>query len=300
MDAAQTYATWLYEARQLQLTTSFVNVAQLRFEGLSGLVKIGERAGIDTVEAAILQQGRDLDRQSVQTAYIRAENEIRFYYGTALQTNLPAPLLTRDSLDKLFEKALKYYSLSAAQNFSANPQLQQYNAKRGLLETDARLKRELIKPKLDVSYNFLNAANASDRLYFGTANYKYGASLSFPLLLRSARNEHKIARLQVMTNELEFQSKDAQVKTKGRYLFETAQLALNQVVVARRSVEFSKQLLEAERLKFENGESSLFLLNTRENKYLETELKLADYQLKFLTQVLQLVHLVGDLNYGLE
>ena len=69
---------------------------------------------------------------------------------------------------------------------------------------------------------------------------------------------------------------------------------------ADRSAKYSKQLVEAERLKFENGESSLFLLNTRENKWLETELKLAEYKLKFIKTVLNIIYLNGNLDYKLE
>lgn len=300
LEAGFSYVNWLYQQRQLQLTSSFVSVAKVRFEGLAGLVALGERAGVDTVEAAILQQGRELDQQSVLTEVIKSENELRFYLSGVSNDNTSLKPLSSDSLAQVFEKAVRYYGALAARNYSANPQLQQYISKRGVLETDARLKREMIKPKLDVSYNFLNGSNTGDGLYFGTANYKYGVGLSFPLLLRTARNDYKMARLQVMNNEFDFQNKQVQVDTKGRYLYESAKVALSQVLVAKRAVAYSAQLLEAERLKFENGESSLFLLNTRENKLLESQLKLADYQLKFLKQVLQHVHLSGELNYKMD
>ena len=57
-------------------------------------------------------------------------------------------------------------------------------------------------------------------------------------------------------------------------------------------------MLEGEQLKFSIGESSLFLLNTRENKWLEAELKLAEYRLKFMQTVLELIYLNGDLKYS--
>lgn len=73
----------------------------------------------------------------------------------------------------------------------------------------------------------------------------------------------------------------------------------DQVSFAEKNVRYSKQLLEAEKLKFDSGESSLFLLNTRETKWLESELKLAEYRTKFIKAVFELVYVKGSINYKL-
>lgn len=299
--AASSYAHWLYSLQLVKLNRYFLQTARDRFGALYGLVEIGEKPGIDTVEAAILLQGRDLELQSALAELTKAENDLRFYFLNANDDlKASAGLQTNDSLSSLFDSGLKMYMAIAQQSVTNNPMLQQYFAKRGLLGTEVRLRRELIKPKLDVSYNFLNGSATNDLLYFGTANYKYGASLSFPLLLRNSRNEHKIAKLQMLNNEFDLMAKQSQLDLKQQALLQSAKIVLQQIVTVNRAVEYSKQLLEAERLKFENGESSLFLLNTRENKLLESELKLADYKIKFLDQLFQIIHLGGSLNYLLE
>jgi crotonobetainyl-CoA:carnitine CoA-transferase CaiB-like acyl-CoA transferase len=56
-------------------------------------------------------------------------------------------------------------------------------------------------------------------------------------------------------------------------------------------------LLLAEKAKFEQGESTLFLLNTRESKWLEAELKLAQFKAKFIKLVIEATYIKGDLNY---
>ena len=55
----------------------------------------------------------------------------------------------------------------------------------------------------------------------------------------------------------------------------------------------------AEKIKFDNGESSLFLINTRETKWLEAELKLIEYQLKYTKNIFSLIYLKGNLDYSL-
>jgi outer membrane protein TolC len=78
---------------------------------------------------------------------------------------------------------------------------------------------------------------------------------------------------------------------------QTISILAQQLLNAELSVSYGKLLLEAERLKFDNGESSIFMLNTRENKLLESELKLAEYKLKFIKIVLNIIYLNGNLNY---
>ncbi|MBK7819181.1 MAG: TolC family protein [Sphingobacteriaceae bacterium] len=172
-------------------------------------------------------------------------------------------------------------------------------SKQKVLETEKRLKREMIKPVLDLSYNFLNTSNDIIFPTLNTNNYKWGASFSFPLFLRKPRNEYKMADLDAKNNELETINKQNQINFKRKYIIETIKVTAEQIVNAERSAAYSRLLVEAERLKFTNGESSLFLLNSRESKWLETELKLAEFKLKFVKNFIELTYINGDLKYEL-
>lgn len=156
----------------------------------------------------------------------------------------------------------------------------------------------MLKPKLDLSYNFLSGSSVPYN--FSTANYKWGASLSFPLLFRNPRGEYKIAKLLTSNNTLELDNQKNLLANKRRIIAESGRVLLRQIQNAQRSAFFSQQLVDAERLKFTNGESSLFLVNTRENKWLETELKLLDFKLKFVKTVLEAIYVDGSLNYNLN
>ena len=75
---------------------------------------------------------------------------------------------------------------NAVADFTANPGFRQYEFKLRELEIERRLKREKLKPKLDLKYNLL-----ADGTRFGTpdglAGYKYGVKFSYPILARTAR-----------------------------------------------------------------------------------------------------------------
>ena len=168
-----------------------------------------------------------------------------------------------------------------------------------VLEIDNRLKKEMIKPRLNVNYNLLSYNPYAFSPIYSSNNYKWGIDLSFPLFLRKARNEYKMSNINLTNNSLELQNKNNELIFKLNTLKQSLLLLTEQLENSERLVNFSKKLVEAEKLKFYNGESSLFLLNARENKWLDTELKFSEYQLKFIKIVTTIIYLKGTLNYQL-
>ncbi len=297
-NASVTYAEALYAKKANSLYAYFANLANERFRGISELSSVGERPSIDTTEAAIFLQGRQLDQQAGTIEFFKKLTEL--HYLNPQLSALPAPESAfADSLELLYTMAVKNLGRTMAAEQATNPLIAQYTSKQKVLDTEKRLKREMIKPVLDVSYNFLNASNDVFNPYLNTNNYKWGATFSVPLFLRKSRNEYKMASLEANSNQLETTNKQNQINFKRRYTLEALGVTATQVSNAERSAVYSKLLVEAERLKFKNGESSLFVLNSREGKWLETELKLAEYRLKFIKSFFELTYINGDLKYDL-
>jgi len=296
--ASSGYMDALYSKKVNSLYAYFANLALQRLKGITDLSVIGERPAIDTTEAAIFLQGRLLDRQAGEIELIKRYNDL--FILNSMPVNTSQSLMnTNDSLELVYNLALKSLSQTALGNQITNPIVSQYLAKQKILDTEMRLKREMIKPVLDVSYNFLNAPNAVVFPTMNFNNYKWGATFSFPLFLRKPRNEYKMARVDAKNNELETINKQNQISFKRQYILDAITITSQQIANAERSATYSKLLVEAERLKFNNGESSLFLLNSRESKWLETELKLAEYKLKFIKSFIELTYINGDLKYEL-
>ena len=299
--AANNYTDWAYANKVLQLYNYFTKIAQQRLQAIKGIASIGEVAAIDSVEAAIVFQSRLLDMQSSIVQKNKSAAQVQNIYWPALSNagNKDKNLMIKDSLGDLFDRSLKKITGIWGDSMQANPLIKKYNALQGVLEVESRYKAELIKPKLDLSYNFLSPSTAPLTTNLSTNNYKWGLNFSFPIFLRTARSDYKIAKLNAKNNNLEKEAKYNELKVKADFIKQNIQLLLDQFNMAKRNVSYSKQLLEAERLKFNSGESSLFLLNTREARWLESELKLAEYQLKFIKVSLEAIYLAGDLNFEL-
>ncbi len=73
------YFDWLFSLKQLALNNYFMDLAKLRLIGIESLANVGERAAMDTVEAAILYQSRLLDFQSAKIEIQKQNNELAMY-----------------------------------------------------------------------------------------------------------------------------------------------------------------------------------------------------------------------------
>jgi outer membrane protein TolC len=296
--SSQKYFDWLYSCNVIRLNEYFMNLANQRLKGVESLSEIGERAAIDTVEAAIYYQTRFLDFQSALIDNQKQINELNVF-NVSVNFNGNTNYEPADSLPVYFEKMKNTMIQRLYYDTVVNPVIEQYRSYQNVLEIEKRLKKEMIKPRLNVNYNLLSNNKTSANPIFSNNNYKWGANVSFPLFLRNSRNEYKMSKINAENNNLELTNANNELNFKINALKQTLKLIGEQLLYADKAAKYSKLLVEAEKLKFNNGESSLFMLNTREAKWLESELKLVEYKLKFVKTILSLIYLNGNQNYKL-
>ncbi len=295
--ATTTYAEYLLSSKVNALYNEFGMLAQKRLTAIYEMTAIGEKPYMDTLEASILLQSRRLDLQSSELELLKKKNEIDYVFLVESTDKQVAVTLT-DSIEGVFSK-MKNKLNECMNEVENNPILAKYNTQQRILETEKRLKREMIKPALSINYNFLSKDYSGLTPDVNWNNYKWGANFSFPLFVRKSRNELKMANVLVHTNSMELVNKRNELLNKRQSTIAGIDIIIKQIQFAERSVEYSKLLLEMESMKFNNGESSLFLLNSRESKLLESEVKLNEYKLKYIRMVLDLIYLNGNLNYSI-
>jgi outer membrane protein TolC len=115
------------------------------------------------------------------------------------------------------------------------------------------------------------------------------------LFLRQGRGEYKGAKIKIQATDLQRDQAALEIENKVRDYF-------NQVVTLRQQVKLYEdaydnfvRLLRAEETKFSIGESSLFLLNSRENKVLEIRQKLLELKTKFFKSLVAVEWAAGTL-----
>jgi outer membrane protein TolC len=115
-----------------------------------------------------------------------------------------------------------------------------------------------------------------------TQNFKWGVKFEMPILFRKARGKLEQVKVKAAQTELKREQKNISLTNKVKnYSLELQNLS-QQIRLMEEMVENYRRLFEAEQIKFDIGESSVFLLNSREQKLIESQLKLVKTKSSYL------------------
>ena len=117
-------------------------------------------------------------------------------------------------------------TLASIDDILGHPKLQALEGKKQMLLIDQKLKREYLKPTLDLKYNYLTKS-FSDGLSPFTENYKYGVSFKMPILIRQGRGAYQMAGTKIKFNYSEIQETSLELANKLRALESNLQKRLN-------------------------------------------------------------------------
>lgn len=259
----------------------------------------GARPAIDTTEALSQLQNFYLLENNAQLAFQNAGLELSGFLW--LENN--APLKWSDSIVPPDEELMKMAEIPALlpiieTAMIRHPKLNSISFKLEILEMERRLKSQYLIPKVSLNANMLNSGYrfpSEISTPFLENNYKLGVDLNLPLFLREARGQVRSAKIKIRETALEQDWNALQIENKIRSYY-------NNIIQIRKQIEFSEQVLAnnrklflGERLKFEAGESTLFLLNARENKVLESTQKLFELRAKWQKSFSGLLWAAGTL-----
>jgi len=175
---------------------------------------------------------------------------------------------------------------------SDHPKLRSLDYKMESLKVDRRLKSNKLWPKLDVQYNFL-ASDYEQQYLFNTSNYKAMVNFSMPIFLRKERGDLKLAKLKLQDINYEISSSSLALRNKITAVNTEIVSLTNQQQIIQNIVADYKVLLKGEERKFFLGESSLFLINSREQSLITSQLKENDITVKKLTAMAKLFNVMG-------
>ncbi len=282
MDAAKAYWSWCYAENALNIVNDALKQAAIRHEGLRQSFFQGERSAFDTLETYIQVQSRQVD---LQFAQVDAQNTTlaltQFLWTADNQTLTPteipeAPVLIQTSA---IEDTAVNADIMVGRALSAHPDLRQYQAKLRMLATERRLKQEKRKPVLDLSYYLLGdgwqffPTISADGPAMLTNDLKWGLNFSYPILNRKARGDWQLTQIKIAQTELDQLQKQQSIEAKIRQYSNELQNLRAQVKLFQDVSNNYRRLLDGENEKFAIGESSIFLVNTREQRWLEAQLK---------------------------
>lgn len=284
-EASQQYWQWVLDWNKLKVYEEAVNIAQERFKAVKQSFLFGDKPAIDTLEAYIQVQTRAIERNQLKLNYQKStlalSNYLWFENNTPLEiTNDLTPPVYQDLLiePEINTESFQAYLQAARIN---HPSLKNYSFKASILQIDRKLKIEKLKPKININYNILNDANSELTVNNYAVNNKWGAAISFPIFLRQQRGELQQTNIKLQENNYLLNQKQLEIENKLK-AFYNEQLMLRQQysLYLSTTANYSK-LLSGERTKFNSGESTLFIINSRELKLLETRMKFLESIAKY-------------------
>jgi outer membrane protein TolC len=291
LQAIETYWKWAFQNQIRQVYENSLNLAQDRFQLVKSSFEQGDKPAIDTLESLIQIQNRQLQYTQAQVdfrnATLNLSNFLWFEDLTPLEVseNLrPEDLQAEWSF--LEEKPNDEFIRNIA---DSHPELQSILIKQQQLNIKEKLKREQFKPNLRFNYNFLgdgfdwtdNSPSETVVNNLVTENYKWGLKFSHPLLLRKERGGLELVRIEQLENQYKLGEKQLKISNKINAIYQQLETTFGQINTLESMVVNYETLLDAEFEKFRIGESSIFLLNSREQKLIDSQMKLNKLQTEF-------------------
>lgn len=285
LSAAKDYWEWFNAYNNALLWEQAAKLAEIRFKGISDRIIVGENAPIDSVEARIIFQERTIALQQAQVALQNTRLQLSNY----LWNSKGEPVEIAATLQPETFSIVQIPDTAALSNLrqeasTRHPELVKFDFKLKQLDIQRKLGREMLKPMLNVNYNLLraNSGEGENLSYnFMTNNYKVGIDFMFPLLLRKERGKLQLVKIKQQQTHWERMQANREIMN-GIEAEYNELLNVSKILVQQQQMTNNYgRLRDAEVKKFEEGESSLFLINSRESKLIEAQLKLNSLQAKY-------------------
>lgn len=297
--AVKDYWNWYAATLQNGYLQKGVALAEKRFKALREQVLLGDKPPIDSVEASITFQDRSVQLQEAEVkmnnARIILSNHL--WNDQNIPVELPADALPEEIANPIARINLKQID-SLMVNVSQNhPEMLKLKNRNQQLQVEEQYRADLLKPKLNVKGNFLAARRdfsyVDDGYDFHFANYKIGLDFSFPLFLREERGKLREVKIQRQQLSYGIQQTGRELQTGMMAAYNEIKAYQNQFQLQSRNLINQQVLVNGEIQKFELGESNLFLINTRESKLIDMQLRETEIRSGLLKALAELYYRSG-------
>lgn len=302
-DGVSTYYDWSNAYQNYLIAEDIVKNAKLRIAYIQKSYDLGEKAEIDVIEATAQLQSFELVRNEKLLQFHNAGLELTNFLWLPGSKPYQLPETVVPKLQFEEEKNRLDFDVNLADLLQKaednNPNLLIFDQKLQSLDLERRLKFQDLLPKIDFTYNFLNKGFGLQDYFSQNAlfqnNYQYGVKVEFPVFFREGRANYKIAKLKISEMQLKQIQKEQEIAVKIKSYFNEYKVLKDQIVLQNEANINYEKLLRGEEIRLQNGESSLFLINSRENKLFESQEKLTDLNFKYLKSIYRLYWSAGIL-----
>jgi outer membrane protein TolC len=294
-DASIAYFNWKRNFNEVKMYETYLVNANIRYKGIENLIKEGDKPAIDSVEAGIIVRNRKLSLEDSQLKLAKAKLELSNYLW--LENNIPMELqdsiIPEENLMFTVKETLRTNELMVAnQSIANNPKINALENKIQMLDVERKLKANMLLPKIDLGYSYLSEPSAFDQYKF--QDYKVGLNFYFPLFLRKERGSLKITKFEMQ--DAQFNLDLEKVQLTNKIIAQQTEIASleKQKKLIDDLVKDNQTMLNSEERLFTFGESSLFLINTRENNLVNVQISQLSIENRYFNSNAELFKIMAN------
>ncbi len=290
-DALYYYWQWVAAGHVEKVYRSLLGIAQERQSGLKERVSRGDTAEIYLTENQQYLLKRQAQLNDAKRELIVRANQLSLY----LRNQGGAPLVAKpEELPAAFPKTLAAYDRdNLLLALEKRPELQKIHQQIAIQNNEADIGENMQLPKADVSMEMSDDSGSGSA---SRAPYETRVMLNVSIPLQRRLGEGRASEAKAKIRKLEYDK---------QFLLEklTVELenALTELENSRKYVELTKQeitmaktMQAAERKRFDHGDSDFFVLNMREERMAEAEVKNIEANQKFQVALAHLYALTLD------
>jgi outer membrane protein TolC len=280
VEANRAYWNWAAFYKNREVLEEGVRLAEIRLEGIKDSYILGDLPAIDTVEAYTQVLNRKYRLEAVNFDYYNALQQLNvFLWDDSEKPFYLSETIVPQDINEEFLLNIHPENLWIALENHPEKLLLDFNI--ADLEIERRLRADQLKPSIKLKYNVL--APTFDQFQYVPLfenNYTFGISFRSPLFLRRERGALGLTKARIDMRQYDRDLRVVRLEANLRRDIAQFENLKNQYSIFSANVVNLERLLEGEIVRFEIGESSLFLINAREVSLIESRLILNDLAAK--------------------
>ena len=271
-EASISYLDWQIGFERLAVQEEAIRTAETLYNNTVAAFQNGDRPAIDTLEALIALKTRQQDMVAFRQEYEKSRFKLNnfLWLDGQIPLELDSMVYPEPSDIQLLLRPITEISVQLDEILMNHPALRKYDLIEKQLILDKRIGNERLKPQLDLRFNpLVQPFPDASTLGYNPGDYKVGFDFSYPLFTRKERANMKLIDIDRQQNS--YDASQAEVKLKNLLnTYNMQEGTINdQLNLISENIVNSRRLLQAEYDKFDMGESSIFLINSRESKLFE-------------------------------
>lgn len=263
--ATRRYWSWVAAGQRYQVAKSLLDIALARDQILRDSFEAGQIPRVEVIDnnRAILQRRSSLV-EAERLLQLTAIDLSLFYRDANGQALLPEA----NQLPALFPAVAEFpedrLSADVTLALRRRPELQRLISQGDQLRVEAQLFRNQRLPAVDLGVGFYNGFGDANRVLRGPQEVRTGVNFDLPLQRREATGKLASTEAKLMQLEQRERFLRDQIVAEVQDAMSGVRAAFQRVQLIRQEIDVARQLEELERDRFQLGDSTLFLVNLRE------------------------------------